>query len=154
MLHGILKRMSKSKHCPFCDSRIIKQQSFHKTQYSIVLYNIHESTKGRCLIVPKRHVSTIKELKQVELNDLIQTVKFVSATFDTFFQPIGMNYGFNEGAKAGQTIDHFHFHLIPRFVDDPLPKYHLFHHDPKNRSIVSPQKLKKIVMQLQTYFSR
>jgi diadenosine tetraphosphate (Ap4A) HIT family hydrolase len=59
------------------------------------------------------------------------TVKKIASKLESYLQPIGFNYGINEGSHAGQRIDHLHFHILPRFEGDKhhLPAHHLFHRD-------------------------
>jgi len=119
--------------CVFCDSKIINSQKIYETGKTFVTYNIRKANKGRCLIIPKSHVQNIRELTKQELNDFFLTVQTVSKILNEYLKPSGFNYGFNEGADAGQTVSHFHFHILPRFKDDPHLKYHLFHGNPRTK---------------------
>ena len=70
------------------------------------------------MIIPKRHVSNYFDLSlneqiacQLNLNKLKEII-------DKDYHPDGYNVGINIGNTAGQTIDHVHIHLIPRYKDD------------------------------------
>jgi histidine triad (HIT) family protein len=140
--------------CPFCDSKIIEEQSIYENKNVWVLYNIRPANKGQCVVVPKRHVSNIRELAQGELVDLILAVQLVSQKYKEYLKPTGFNYGFNEGQYAGQTIEHFHFHIMPRVEGDKnkLPEYHLFHRDPKTKKDMSFDELKLCVSDIKKLF--
>lgn len=140
--------------CPFCDPQIIKKQLLLKTTSEFVLYNIRKTTKGRCLVIPKRHVQTIRDLPKLELQSLIQTVQLVSKRLFSYLHPTGLNYGFNEGWNAGQEIEHFHFHILPRYDDDILPEFHIFHHDPKMRQNYSDKDFVKLVREFKNIFKK
>ncbi len=117
--------------CPFCKESVLLTQKLYESETAYVLYSIAASTRGRCLVVPKRHVTSIRQLSDAELTDFFKTVKLVSEVLEKSLKSAGFNYGLNEGEKAGQTVEHLHFHIIPRYEQDKLPEYHLFHREKK-----------------------
>jgi diadenosine tetraphosphate (Ap4A) HIT family hydrolase len=73
---------------------------------------------GHTLLIPKRHVSRFTDLKDNELLSFAHLLKDVQVVL-TAQRPVdGFNIGINEGNAAGQTIEHLHVHLIPRFAGD------------------------------------
>jgi len=77
---------------------------------------------GHTLIVPRRHVASFFDMTQEEKNDIFELVELVMVGLDEEYSPSGYNVGWNDGASAGQTVFHFHLHVIPRFdgdVEDP-----------------------------------
>ncbi|MDP3964986.1 MAG: HIT family protein [bacterium] len=143
-------------NCPFCDPRVVESQLLTENENIRVLQNIRPANRGQCVIVPKRHVATIRELTKDELISLITSVQSVSQILTTYLKPIGINYGFNEGQYAGQMVEHFHFHLMPRIEGDKstLPEYHLFHRDPSIKRDLSPEELKPLVDEMRDVFSK
>ncbi len=78
---------------------------------------------GHSLVVPRRLISTWWEASDDERRDLWALVDDVKAILDAIHLPDGYNVGFNAGRAAGQTIDHLHLHVIPRYDgDDPDPR--------------------------------
>jgi diadenosine tetraphosphate (Ap4A) HIT family hydrolase len=75
-------------------------------------------TLGHSLIIPKRHVATLFEFTEEEWASLPETLKTVRDYLKSHFLPNGFNYGVNEGEAAGQTKEHAHIHLIPRYEGD------------------------------------
>ena len=138
--------------CPFCDPEIIEKQKIYETETEYVFYNYRKTNKGRCLVIPKRHVSNINELTDKEAGNLIKTVRLVSTKLKNYLKPAGINYGFNEGARAGQVTSHFHFHILPRFEGDKVLQYHLFHEDPKTKSEWSDKELSELVSEFKNLF--
>ncbi len=140
--------------CPFCDQKVIGAQSFYESEHIRVFYNIRPANKGQCVVVPKRHVTNIRELTKDELVDLISAVQLVSQKYCEYFEPVGVNYGFNEGGYAGQMVEHFHFHIMPRAEGDMdyLPEYHLFHRDPKTKKDLSIDELGPFVDEMKNLF--
>lgn len=53
-----------------------------------------------------------------ERADIFELVDEVRATIDQLHRPDGYNVGFNAGTAAGQTVDHLHIHVIPRYLGD------------------------------------
>jgi superfamily II DNA or RNA helicase/diadenosine tetraphosphate (Ap4A) HIT family hydrolase/HKD family nuclease len=78
---------------------------------------------GHALVVPFRQIATWWEAEPSEQADLLALVGDVKAVLDNRHRPDGYNVGFNAGRAAGQTVDHFHIHVIPRYVGDvPDPR--------------------------------
>jgi len=140
--------------CPFCNKENIAKQKIFETKTEYVLYNTRKSNKGRCLVVPKRHVSSVRGLNNNEAESLLKTVKYVSRKLNKYLKPQGINYGFNEGMIAGQEIDHFHFHLLPRFQNDRLPRFHIFHGNAKQKKNWSKKKFQSLVIEFRQLFQK
>jgi histidine triad (HIT) family protein len=140
------------QNCPFCDEGVIRRQKIFETETEYVLYNIRKTNRGRCVVVPKRHVGNLRELSEEEQASLIKTVSMVSVRLKDYLHPSGINYGFNEGEIAGQVVPHFHFHILPRFQDDPIMKHHLFHGDPKLKTDLGDAELQVLVDEFRNVF--
>lgn len=83
---------------------------------------------GHSLVITKRRISTWWEATETERHDVMALVDSVKARLDVELQPDGYNVGFNSGEAAGQTVAHFHLHVIPRFAGDvPDPRGGLRH---------------------------
>lgn len=110
------------KNCIFCDveeSRII----LSAWEYWNVIYDIYPVNKGHMLIIPKRHVESYFDLEIEEVRELDYVLQDAKYILDKEFKPDGYNIGMNLGVAAGQTVNHHHIHLIPRFNGDiPDPR--------------------------------
>lgn len=74
------------------------------------------------MLIPKRHVASYFELSTEEVLSLQSLVVRAKKFIDEKYSPDGYNFGANVGINAGQTLEHLHIHLIPRYtgdVDDP-----------------------------------
>jgi len=138
--------------CPFCDEGVIERQRIYETHREYVLHNIRPAARGQCLVVPKKHVLTLHDLSERELASIMVTVGQAAAVLKEYLNPIGMNYGANEGEWAGQSVEHFHFHILPRFRDDCIQEYHLFHRDPQTKRNLSLDELEPRVKELRKLF--
>jgi diadenosine tetraphosphate (Ap4A) HIT family hydrolase len=80
-------------------------------------------TPGHTLVVPRRHEPDDLALTGDEQAEIWQVVAAVRLALDQQHRPDGYNLGVNVGADAGQTVDHAHLHIIPRYAGDvPEPR--------------------------------
>lgn len=78
---------------------------------------------GHTLVITRRRVATWFEATRDEQIAILDLIDVVKEELDAEFTPDGYNVGFNAGAAAGQTIDHLHVHVIPRYDGDaPDPR--------------------------------
>lgn len=103
--------------CPFCDF-VRNRRPVAEQGTFIAKYDNYPVSRGHVLLIPKRHVDTLFQLNQDELNDAFYLLLKVRQMIQLEFGPDGFNVGVNIGAAAGQTIAHLHIHVIPRYVGD------------------------------------
>ena len=103
--------------CLFCkieNSKIVSENDFF-----IVVRDNYPVTELHTLIISKRHTASYFELDDSEKISLIKTLdKQKSLLLKNDSTIKGFNIGINDGVEAGQTIMHFHAHLIPRRTGD------------------------------------
>jgi diadenosine tetraphosphate (Ap4A) HIT family hydrolase len=108
--------------CPFCD-RIERGEHAAASQHAVAVGDDYPLTRGHTLVLPRRHVASIYDLPQAEQADVWALVAQVRSQLAKEYSPAGFNIGLNDGAAAGQTIDHAHVHVIPRYDGDvPDPR--------------------------------
>jgi diadenosine tetraphosphate (Ap4A) HIT family hydrolase len=73
---------------------------------------------GHTLICPKRNVSRIEELKEEEIRAIFYLQSKLKKAMIKAFGAEGFNYAWNDGKIAGQNINHFHLHMLPRKKGD------------------------------------
>ena len=74
------------------------------------------------LLISKRLIEDFFSLNKAERIDLLSAIQIGKDILDERFKPSGYNVGMNCGKDAGQTVFHFHCHIIPRYsgdVEDP-----------------------------------
>lgn len=76
------------------------------------------ATKGHCLIVPKEHFDNLEELSDDVASKVFPLAKKMMKLLKEKLGWDGFNVVQNNGEVAGQTVFHFHTHLIPRYIDD------------------------------------
>ena len=103
--------------CPFCnptpDSILLVESA---TVFSI--YDKFPVSNGHALIIPKRHVDNYFDLNFREQSACTFMLNYVKEIIQNKFKPDGFNIGINVGKHAGQTVNHVHVHLIPRYTGD------------------------------------
>ena len=103
--------------CPFDQGDAI-ERSFFESSSTRVLANIAPIVHGHCLVVPKRHVERLEDLTEIEVVDLFEPARRVSDTLLSGLGASGVNWALQDGVDAGQSVPHFHLHIIPRRSGD------------------------------------
>lgn len=108
--------------CVFC--KIINGEipSFkvYENDYVMCFLDINASTDGHTLIVPKKHFDNIFDLDDIYALEIMKAVKHVSCLLKEKLGVKAVNVINNSGELAGQTVMHFHIHVIPRYENDGI----------------------------------
>ena len=108
--------------CIFCE--IIKGNIPSKKIYEdtdvLAILDISQATKGHTLIIPKKHFANILEIDDDTLAKCAKVTKLVTNKINNAYKPLGFNVLNNCNEAAGQTVMHFHIHVIPRYSNDDL----------------------------------
>ena len=106
--------------CLFC--RIAKKEItgwvIAEDDVTMAFLDIRPRASGHTLVIPKIHVQNILETTPETLGPLWVFVRSVTAQLQRTLHPDGFTIGINQGASAGQAIDHLHIHVIPRWHGD------------------------------------
>jgi diadenosine tetraphosphate (Ap4A) HIT family hydrolase/acetyltransferase-like isoleucine patch superfamily enzyme len=120
--------MKNGLECPFCNLSL-NDRKLIESESSIAVLAKHAVNDAQALVIPKRHFTDIAEIPAIELSDLINLAKRTISLFKKIGVADDFNLIANNGVLAGQSIEHFHFHIIPRKEGDcPEPKYWLSEH--------------------------
>jgi diadenosine tetraphosphate (Ap4A) HIT family hydrolase len=107
--------------CPFCNPDSNRELIVESaTAYAI--FDKFPVNIGHALIIPKKHCADYFNLTFKEQSACWFILNKVKTILEKRFNPDGFNVGINIGIKAGQTVNHVHIHLIPRYegdVEDP-----------------------------------
>ena len=108
--------------CIFCE--IIKgnipSYKIYEDDICMAFLDISQATIGHTLIIPKQHFENIFELDENIMEHLGKVVVKISKHLKKTLGLSALNVLNNNGANAGQTVNHFHIHLIPRYNDSDL----------------------------------
>lgn len=106
--------------CIFC--RPEKLSIVAENELALAFYDGCPINRGHTLVVPRRHIETYFDASEEEHMAMIRLIYEVKSYLQNKYGPDGYNIGANVGPAAGQTVFHFHIHVIPRYrgdVDDP-----------------------------------
>lgn len=102
--------------CPFC--HIPPERIIDGNELAFVVADAFPVSPGHMLIIPRRHLTDLFDLTETEVVAVYALARSIRNRVLQDLRPDGFNLGANVGSAAGQTVDHVHLHLIPRFVDD------------------------------------
>ena len=90
----------------------------YKNDYFFIIEDAFPVSPGHLLIISNFIRKDYFELSDIEKNELLSTIEIAKEIIEKKHRPDGYNIGMNCGESAGQTVFHFHCHLIPRYVGD------------------------------------
>lgn len=108
------------EECIFCkiaDGAIPSATIFENSDFRVIL-DVSPATRGHALILPKEHFNDIFDMDSDTAAKLFVLAAAVARAMKQVLKCDGLNVVQNNGEIAGQTVFHFHMHLIPRYKDD------------------------------------
>ncbi|MDD6806299.1 MAG: HIT family protein [Clostridiales bacterium] len=106
--------------CIFCKiaaGEIPSKTIYEDEKYRVIL-DLGPATRGHALILPKNHYANLFELPEEDAKEVICLAKKMATIMKDKLGCDGFNLVQNNGEAAGQTVFHFHMHLIPRYEND------------------------------------
>lgn len=133
----------KQDNCIFCKiiaGEIPSQAIYEDDKFKVIL-DVAPATRGHALILPKSHYANLYELPDDVASDTIKLAKKMMKIMTDRLGCDGFNILQNNGEVAGQSVFHFHMHLLPRYKDDgEILKY-----NPQNPDGKELEQLRKIL---------
>ena len=110
----------KKDDCIFCKIAAgeIPSGTIYEDDDFRVIFDRGPAAKGHALILPKEHFANIYEIDDGVLSKAAALAKKMAKTMTDTLKCDGFNIVQNNGEAAGQTVFHFHMHLIPRYIND------------------------------------
>ena len=111
-------------NCIFCKlaNGVFPTNSIYEDDDFNVILDASPATKGHALILPKEHYANIYEMDEELLGKAAKLAKKIIIHEKEVLGCHGYNIVQNNGEVAGQTVFHFHMHLIPRYGKDENKK--------------------------------
>ncbi len=111
---------SDENSCPLCKIAEGKLPAAIITEDKDVLaiMDLYPATAGHILVLPRKHIPNIYLMPDDVGTHIMTMAITVARAIIKQLQPAGLNLIQANGAAAGQTINHFHLHLVPRYEDD------------------------------------
>lgn len=107
----------KDENCIFCllANGDIPTMSLYEDEDFNVIFDAAPATVGHCLILPKQHYKNIFEIDEETQAKAFKLAKKLAPVLVDVFDADGINILQNNNEAAGQTVFHYHIHLIPRY---------------------------------------
>lgn len=108
------------ENCIFCKiaNKEIPGKIIYEDDMCISFLDLSQTTNGHTLVIPKKHYKNILEVDDEVLEHLIKVTKKLANQIVTNLNASGVNILTNANEVAGQTVMHFHIHIIPRYNQD------------------------------------
>lgn len=108
------------ENCIFCKiaNKEIPGKIIYEDDMCISFLDLSQTTDGHTLVIPKKHYKNILEVDDEVLGHLIKVTKKLANQIVTNLNASGVNILTNANEVAGQTVMHFHIHIIPRYNQD------------------------------------
>lgn len=110
----------KKEDCIFCKiaNGEIPSKALYEDECFRVILDLNPATRGHALILPKEHAANLYELPDETAQAVLVLAKKLAVTMNEKLGCDGLNLVQNNGEAAGQTVPHFHLHMIPRYAND------------------------------------
>ncbi|MBE5948434.1 MAG: HIT family protein [Lachnospiraceae bacterium] len=108
------------ENCIFCkiaNGEIPSNTLYEDDDFRVIL-DIEPATKGHALILPKKHFANLYEIDDERASKVLLVAKQMATKMQKALNCDGLNVVQNNGVAAGQTVFHFHMHLVPRYEQD------------------------------------
>ena len=112
----------KKDDCIFCKlaNGIIPTNSLYEDDVVKVIFDAGPASSGHVLILPKEHFDNVYSLDDDTAAHIFQVAVKVAKALKEGLNLEGLNIVQNNGEIAGQTVFHFHMHIIPRYKGDTV----------------------------------
>ena len=114
--------------CPYCrnlrgeieadEERTRLFAYVERAPQAVAVVNPYQVSPGALLVIPTRHAPTVLDLDEDEAVALSKLVRRVAHAVHDALSPVGLNIYQNNGVASGQTIPHYHVHVVPRYPGD------------------------------------
>ena len=111
--------MSDCIFCKIANGEIPSATLYEDEDFRVIL-DLGPASKGHALILPKAHAATIYEISDDMAAKAMILAKKMATKMTEALKCDGFNIVQNNGEPAGQTVFHFHMHLIPRYEGDQV----------------------------------
>ena len=106
--------------CLFCKiiNKEIPSEMVYENDETMVFLDINPVNPGHLLVVPKEHYKDMLSTPSSILKEIMDVAQKVAPAAMKAVGSTAFNVGVNNGADAGQIVDHMHLHIMPRYSND------------------------------------
>ena len=140
------------KKCVFCSLPEIQDRKVAENNLALAFLANMPIVEGHTLVIPKRCVARYEDLTSEEKSAIENLRKLLVENLKNNFGTEGFNFAWNDGEAAGQSVLHFHLHILPRKKGDSG----IYEYEPRkflyqtsnNREVSLEEKLQKLAKKL------
>ncbi len=106
--------------CIFCDiaSKSSEAEIVFENEKFIAFLDVNPINYGHTLVISKKHFDNFLTIPPEELAELTKLTQYLAGAVKRALKADGFNIISNNGFSAGQSVFHFHYHIIPRYEND------------------------------------
>lgn len=104
--------------CAFCNNPNVQERIITENEEAFVFPTNTPIVPGHLLIIPKRHITYYEDLSESEKASIEDLRGWSKSALQRVFTAEGFNYAWNEEEIGGQSVPHFHLHVVPRKKGD------------------------------------
>ncbi len=101
----------------------MKSEKVWEDEATLVIMDVMPQSDGHALVIPKVAAENLFDLDEAAAAAVMRTGRRVALAMRRAFQPDGITLMQFNGAEAGQTVFHFHLHVVPRYAGQPLRQH-------------------------------
>ena len=105
--------------CKIANGEIPSTTLYEDNDFRVIL-DVNPASKGHTLILPKKHAENFYDLPDETASKALVLAKNMASKIEKALECDGLNLVQNNGETAGQTVFHFHMHIIPRYKNDSV----------------------------------
>jgi histidine triad (HIT) family protein len=108
--------------CVFCKimAKQIPASIVHEDEHTLAFMALGQVNPGHVLVAAKAHTENVYALNDAQAGAVFRAVAKVARAVRDAFTPQGLSVYQANGTAAGQTVFHFHMHLVPRYENDGM----------------------------------
>jgi histidine triad (HIT) family protein len=108
--------------CVFCKimAKQIPASVVHEDEHTLAFMDLGQVNPGHVLVAVKAHAENVYALDDIQAAAVFRSVARVARAIHSAFSPEGLSVYQANGKPAGQTVFHFHIHLVPRHENDGM----------------------------------
>ena len=130
--------------CIFCKlvAKAIPATMVHEDEHTLAFMDIGQVNPGHVLVTVKKHADNIFALDDAQAAAAFRTAAQVARAIRAAFAPQGLSVYQANGKAAGQTVFHFHIHLVPRYDADGMELTWPVKNPPREKLVDYAEKIK------------
>ena len=123
--------------CLFCGIAAgeIPAEVIYDDSNAVAFLDIRPRAPGHTVVIPRVHRPSVADLAPSEVGPVFLAVKKMAERLTRVLRADGLTIGINQGAVSGQSVDHLHIHLLPRFLRDGGGSIHSVVDNPPEKSL-------------------